>query len=95
MTILGNHDHWASTPRSLYWLEKSGQSLRYKTRAITRGNDRLHFAGFGDLWHDRADGDYVLNKIPATECRIVLDAVTNMICSSDVPITMFAGTRTR
>ena len=28
-SILGNHDHWASTGRSQYWLNKSGYNLRH------------------------------------------------------------------
>ena len=28
-SVLGNHDHWADTARSEYWLKKSGQDLHH------------------------------------------------------------------
>ena len=28
-SVLGNHDHWADSDRSLYWLERTGQNIRH------------------------------------------------------------------
>lgn len=71
-SVLGNHDHWADTRRSLYWLDRSGQDLRGKARAIVRDGRQLWFAGGGDLWEDPIDFDRVLDQIPEDACRIML-----------------------
>jgi predicted MPP superfamily phosphohydrolase len=70
--VLGNHDHWADTPRSLYWLARSGQNLRGKAVAVEREGQRLWFAGGGDLWEDHIAIDGLLAPIPESDCRIVL-----------------------
>jgi uncharacterized protein len=33
-SILGNHDHWADTERSLQWLQRSGQSVLHTCKPI-------------------------------------------------------------
>ena len=71
-SVLGNHDHWGSTERSLFWLEKSGQNLRGKVTYLERKGKRLWFAGIGDFWEDPMNMDTILNHIPEEECRIVL-----------------------
>ncbi len=71
-SVLGNHDHWGDTERSLYWLEKSGQNARSKAIPIERKGQRLWVVGVGDLWEDDMDIDEVLRKVPKDECRIVL-----------------------
>jgi len=71
-STLGNHDHWADTARSVYWLEKTGQDLRHKARCIERHGQKLWFAGAGDLWEDHENIDKSMSKIPGNECRIVL-----------------------
>lgn len=71
-SVLGNHDHWGSTQRSLYWLEKSGQNLRRKVTCLERNGQRLWFAGLGDFWEDPMNVDSVLRDIPEKECRIIL-----------------------
>ena len=71
-SVLGNHDHWGSTKRSLYWLENSGQSARGKAIPIERRGQRIWVAGAGDLWEDDIDIDDVLREVPKNECRIVL-----------------------
>lgn len=71
-SVLGNHDHWGSTKRSLHWLEKSGQSLRRKPKCIEIDGQRLWLAGAGDLWTDHVGIDDVVGQIPDDECRIVL-----------------------
>jgi predicted MPP superfamily phosphohydrolase len=70
--VLGNHDHWADTVRSLYWLERSGQSLRGRAAAIERQGSRLWLAGGGDLWEDHIPLDRLLDPIPEDDCRILL-----------------------
>jgi len=71
-SVLGNHDHWADTARSDYWLKKTRQDLRHKVVPIEREKQNLWLAGAGDLYEDHQDLDVMLNKIPDSECRIVL-----------------------
>jgi len=71
-SILGNHDHWASTARSLYWQNKSGQNLRHTVKHIERNGKRLWFAGAGDLWEDHFPVDEIIKDIPENETTIVL-----------------------
>jgi len=71
-SVLGNHDHWGDTDRSLYWLEKSGQNTRGKAIPIVRGKQRLWIAGIGDYWEDSIAIDDVLVEVPKDECRILL-----------------------
>jgi len=71
-SVLGNHDHWADTDRSIEWLEKSKQNLRGKAVALERGEKKLWLIGGGDLWEDHIDLDKMLAEVPEAECRIVL-----------------------
>ena len=71
-SVLGNHDHWADTERSLYWLAQSGQDISHKVKAIERNGEKLWLAGAGDLWEDHHNLDDLLKGIPADDCRIVL-----------------------
>ncbi len=70
--VLGNHDHWASTQRSRYWLRRSGQDLEGKVVPIERNGERIWLAGGGDLWEDHRNLDSILEPIPEEDCRIVL-----------------------
>jgi Predicted phosphohydrolases len=49
-SVLGNHDHWADTDRSLYWLERSGQNIRHQCKPIYKGRERIWIGGAGDFW---------------------------------------------
>jgi predicted MPP superfamily phosphohydrolase len=71
-SVLGNHDHWADTARSDYWLKRTRQDLRHKVVRIEREGQHLWMAGAGDLWEDHRDLDDLLRKVPGPECRIVL-----------------------
>ena len=71
-SVLGNHDHWANTKRSLYWLDRSGQNIRGRAKPIEKGGHRIWIAGGGDLWEDPMNIDDVLKQIPADEFRIML-----------------------
>lgn len=71
-SVLGNHDHWADTDRSDYWLKQTQQDLRHKTVRIERERQQLWIAGAGDLYEDHRNLDILLEKIPDSECRIVL-----------------------
>lgn len=71
-SVLGNHDHWADTNRSDYWLKRSRQDLRHKAVRIEREGQRLWMAGAGDLWEDHKSLDALLAEVPDCECRIVL-----------------------
>lgn len=71
-SVLGNHDHWADTTRSRYWLAKTGQDLSHRVRPIVRDGSKLWFAGAGDLWEDHRELDGLLSQIPENDCRIVL-----------------------
>ena len=70
--VLGNHDHWANTERSLHWLKETGFDLRRKKKALAKNGERLWIAGAGDLWEDHLRLDDILWDIPEEECRIVL-----------------------
>lgn len=72
LSVLGNHDHWADTTRSQYWLSQTGQDLRHKVTFIEREGSRLWLAGAGDLWEDHRSLDGLLRDIPETDCRLVL-----------------------
>lgn len=72
LSVLGNHDHWANTERSQYWLDKTHQDLRHKVKAIEKAGERLWIAGAGDLWEDHRNLDQILSGIPHADCRIVL-----------------------
>ena len=71
-SVLGNHDHWADTARSDYWLKRTQQDLRHTVARIDRERQTLWLAGAGDLWEDHRNLDIMLSKIPDSECRIVL-----------------------
>ena len=71
-SVLGNHDHWADTERSLYWLERSGQNLRHQCKTITKGNERIFFGGAGDYWEDSLNIDNIFAGSDENECRILL-----------------------
>lgn len=71
-SVLGNHDHWAGTARSRYWLQKAGQNLHGKVKALERNGKRLWLAGGGDLWEDHIGFDGLLAGTDDRECRIVL-----------------------
>ncbi len=71
-SVLGNHDHWADTERSLYWAERAGQNIRGKVTFIENNGKRLWFAGGGDLLEDHFSLDKLLKNIPDDDCRIVL-----------------------
>ncbi|MCE5209603.1 MAG: metallophosphoesterase [Chloroflexi bacterium] len=71
-SVLGNHDHWASTERSLEWLEKSGQNLRHRSIAIEKNGSRIWLGGAGDLWEDETGVDLAFKDVPENECKILL-----------------------
>ncbi len=71
-SVLGNHDHWGSTDRSLYWLERSGQSIRHKAVPIVRGEDRIWIGGAGDYLEDDLGIDDAFQHVPDNECKILL-----------------------
>jgi predicted MPP superfamily phosphohydrolase len=72
-TVLGNHDHWASTDQSVRWLNTSGHiNLRHKAVPLTRKGKSLWLGGAGDLWEDHVNLDLVLKDVPDDACRIVL-----------------------
>lgn len=71
-SVLGNHDHWADTERSLYWLERSGQNIRHQCREISRGKERILFGGAGDYWEDELRIDEIFSNSDEGECRILL-----------------------
>lgn len=71
-SVLGNHDHWAGTDRSFYWLNRTGQNLRHEVHAFKRNGKRLWIAGSGDLWFDHRNFDHILRNVPREDCRIVL-----------------------
>jgi len=71
-SVLGNHDHWADTEKSLYWLERSGQNIRHTCVSISKGNERIFLGGAGDLWEDTLNIDEAFADSDQECCRILL-----------------------
>jgi len=71
-SVLGNHDHWADSSRSLYWLERSGQNIRHQCKAIYKGKDRILIGGAGDFWGDKLNIDKAFSSSDQGDCRILL-----------------------
>jgi len=71
-SVLGNHDHWADTLKSLYWLERSGQNIRHQSKAIYRGKQRIVIGGAGDFWGDKLNIDQAFAGSDENDCRILL-----------------------
>jgi len=71
-SVLGNHDHWADTERSLYWLERTGQNIRHDCKPIYEGSDRIIIGGAGDFWEDELKIDNTFSRFDQNECRVLL-----------------------
>lgn len=71
-SVLGNHDHWADTERSLYWLERTGQGIRHQCKPIYKDGDRFLIAGAGDFWEDDLAIDRLFSCSDESDCRILL-----------------------
>lgn len=70
--VLGNHDHWADTGRSLYWLQRSGFNVRHQAKFIYKDGERIAIGGAGDLWGDSLMIDACFRQTDAQDCRILL-----------------------
>ncbi len=71
-SVLGNHDHWADSDRSIYWLNKTGQNIRHAGKAIVRGRERIFIGGAGDYWQDDLKIDQAFYHSDESDCRILL-----------------------
>jgi uncharacterized protein len=71
-SILGNHDHWADTEKSLQWLQRTGQSVRHTCKPIYRGKERILIGGAGDYWEDELNIDLSFSSSDEGDCRILL-----------------------
>ena len=71
-SVLGNHDHWADTSKSLYWLRASGQDVRHRAVSIRRGPAQIWIGGAGDLWEDDPGIDRAFEPVPPGEVKILL-----------------------
>ncbi len=71
-SVLGNHDHWADSSRSLDWLHRSGQDVRHQAVSISRGAARLWIGGAGDFWEDDPGIDRAFKTVPPGETKILL-----------------------
>lgn len=71
-SVLGNHDHWADTKRSLYWLERSGQNIRHTCRAVYKGQERIIIGGAGDYWEEDLKIDSAFSCSDEDDCRLLL-----------------------
>ncbi len=71
-SVLGNHDHWADTERSLEWLDKTGQNIRGRTVVFERNGESMLLSGGGDFWEDAFSLDDLFPANPRAGCRIVL-----------------------
>jgi predicted MPP superfamily phosphohydrolase len=88
-SVLGNHDHWADTDRSIYWLERTGQNIRHKCKAIIKGEDRILIGGAGDYWEDELGIDAVFSCSDENECRLLLSHNPDSIDTQyDTPLSL-------
>lgn len=71
-SVLGNHDHWADTDRSLYWLGRSGQNIRHQCKPIYKGRERILLGGAGDFEEDELKIDQTFANTDQEDCRILL-----------------------
>ena len=71
-SVLGNHDHWADSNRSLYWLNRTGQNIRHECKAIYKGSDRILLGGAGDYWEDKLKIDKTFYGSDQNECKVLL-----------------------
>ena len=71
-SVLGNHDHWADTERSLYWLDKTKQNIRHQCKVINKEGARLVVGGAGDLWEDQLNIDQAFADSDEHDCKILL-----------------------
>jgi len=71
-SVLGNHDHWADSERSLYWLERTGQNIRHRCKPVYRDKDRIFIGGAGDYWEDELEIDKAFSCSDENECRVLL-----------------------
>ncbi len=70
---LGNHDYWLDRTSVVNMLNKAGiKSLNNSVHTITRGDDKLHFAGVDDVLERHARLDLVLSQLPEEGCAILL-----------------------
>jgi predicted MPP superfamily phosphohydrolase len=72
LSVLGNHDHWGDTERSIYWMNRTGQNFRHVIRRYERNGQSLWFVGAGDYWEDHVSIDKLMEPIPKEDCRIIL-----------------------
>jgi len=71
-SVLGNHDHWADSDRSRYWLQRTKQDIRHKCKPVYRGSDRILIGGAGDYWEDELKIDETFSCSDENECRVLL-----------------------
>lgn len=70
--VLGNHDHWADTPRSRAQLTASGWDTERQCVPVKKDGATLWLVGAGDAWEDPTPLDPLLAQVPDGGCRIVL-----------------------
>lgn len=71
-SVLGNHDHWAHTRKSLDWLRRTGQNVRHRAVSIRRGSARIWIGGAGDFWEDELGIDRAFRTVPSGEVKLLL-----------------------
>ncbi|MBI4699335.1 MAG: metallophosphoesterase, partial [Nitrospirae bacterium] len=71
-SVLGNHDHWADSDKSLKSLNDSGHNVRHQAVALERNGERIWIGGAGDLWDDEVGIDKAFKEVPNKECKILL-----------------------
>ena len=70
--VRGNHDHWISDDLSED-LKRGGIKLVENSHVvITRGQDKLAFAGIGDMWDGKVDIESALKGLDESVPRILL-----------------------
>ncbi len=73
--VLGNHDQWED--ESLVFTRQCMRNagitdLTNRGVSLSRGGDRLHIAGVGDLWTDTQDLALALAAVPEDGCAVLL-----------------------
>ncbi len=71
-SVLGNHDHWADTTRSLEWLAETGQGVRHRSVPIEKGGTRIWIGGSGDFYEDALGIDEAFRETAPEECKVLL-----------------------
>ncbi len=73
LAVLGNHDHWADTPKILSMFQRSGvRVLVNAVQTVQIGKEFINFAGVDDVYVGQNRIEKVLEKLPEQGCAILM-----------------------